>query len=133
MRSTLVGSRGRSKVTVQMLSPATSSPLVPSSYIGMVLGVLAPRRLLIAGSWTSDWVWTHPTKNIDLPGLSLAHLNRSMLPQLPFSVPSLKSTLKTRRILVGSGQPAGLGDAFATWPSSVSNLTLSTSWMPEPV
>src|SRR5438105_13072424 len=118
---------------VQMLSPAFSSPLVPSSYMGIVLGVLAPSRLLIAASCTCESRCTQPTKNMCLLGASLAHLNRSMLPQFPFSVPALKSTVKTSRIMLGSGQPAGLGEAFATLASCASHLTLSVSWMPLPV
>src|SRR5215468_5703116 len=96
------------KLMVQMLSPAVSSPLVPSSYIAIWFGVLAPSALFTDGSWSTDCLCTQPTKNIDLPGLSVAHLNRSTVAQTPFLALGLKLTVKTTRRLFGSGQPAGL-------------------------
>src|SRR4030095_14403539 len=88
---------GITKETVQMLSPAVSSPFDPSSYMAIWLGVLAPSWLFTAGSWRAESLCTQPTKNIDLPGLSVAHLNRSEVPQLPFLAPGLKLTVKTTR------------------------------------
>src|SRR4051794_8216686 len=99
--------RGMTKLTVHTLSPATSSPFEPSSYIWIWLGVLAPRTAFTAGSCSGESLWTQPTKNMDLPGLSVAHLKRSALAQLPFLALVLKSTVKTTRRLFGSGQPDG--------------------------